>query len=646
MGVTAWLRLKGLPASQSARWPIARALDARDSVRRRLLGVVLLTTGTAMLLAGIAMLASDLTAYRISLTTDIVTQADVVALSTGPALDFDDHEVASRNLTALRLRPAVLAAALYDRQGRLYAQYLRSGQNPPLQQLSTKELARVSQPPQISAGRIEIYRAVSRNGEDLGTIYIRVRYSVAGRIRAYLGIFAAVLVVVMLLAAFLSDRLHRVITTPLNGMSRVARQIVDKGDYSLRAPPGGDEEIRVVVEAFNRMLDEVEASAAALREADRRKDEFLATLAHELRNPLAPIRHAAYLLDSSNASERQRQWSKGVIARQVQRMALLLDDLLDVSRITRGRLELKRERVELSQVVNAAVETARPLIEAKQHTLEVTLPAKRVRLSADPLRLSQAFSNLLTNAAKYTDDGGRITLVAAVAESGLSVAISDSGIGLSPEAIPQLFQMFTQIDTAVDRTEGGLGIGLALVKGLIGLHGGSVEVSSRGIGQGSTFTVWLPAAMMLPETAMVEAPETGSSASSGRATLDILVADDNRDAAETLGMLLQGAGYRVFIAHDGERALRLALEKRPHVLLLDIGMPGLTGYEIASRIRAEPWGKNALLLAVTGWGQHDDRQRSRAAGFNDHLTKPASLDVLERLINDFATQTLRRNHGG
>jgi signal transduction histidine kinase/CheY-like chemotaxis protein len=607
-------------------------------VRRRLLGVVLLTTGTAMLLAGIAMLASDLMAYRLSLAAELVTQADVLALSTGPALAFDDHEVASRDVMALRLRPAVLAVALYDHQGRLYAQYLRTGEDAQPEQLAPTALVLLSRAPQISGEWIEIYRPVRRNGEDLGTIYIRARYSITGRLQEYLGIFAAVLIVTMLLAAFLSDRLHRVITTPLNAMSRVARQIVDKRDYSLRAPTDGDGEIGVVVEAFNRMLDEVEASAAALREADRRKDEFLATLAHELRNPLAPIRHAAYLLDSSNTNERQRQWSKEVIARQVKRMALLLDDLLDVSRITRGRLELKRESVELAQVVNSALETARPLIEAKQLTLEVRLPTQRIRLHADPLRLSQALSNLLTNAAKYTDSGGRIALIAALEQSGLSIAISDTGIGLSAQAIPQLFQMFTQIDTAVDRTEGGLGIGLGLVKGLIELHGGWVEVSSPGPGQGSTFTVRLPSMLLVPETAMVEAPETRSRAASPAMKLCVLIADDNRDAAEALGLLLRRSGHQVWIAHDGKRALQIALETCPHVLLLDIGMPGMTGYEIGARIRAESWGKGALLLALTGWGQREDRQRSRDAGFDDHLTKPASPDALERLIGDYTAR--------
>lgn len=646
MCVMSWLRhIVSSRSAPTVRWPLARALDARDDVRRRLLTVVLLTTGTAMLLVGIAMLASDLAAYRLSLTTDLVTQADVLALSTGPALELDDHDAASRNLTALRLRPGVLAVALYDHRGHLYAQYLRSGETAPPGQLSAATLIQLLRAAQISGGHFEIYRPVRHNGAYLGTIYIRARYNIAGRIRAYLGIFAGVLVATMGLAAFLSDRLHRVITTPLNAMARVARQIVDRRDYSLRAPPGGAGEIGVVVEAFNRMLDQVETSAAALREADRRKDEFLATLAHELRNPLAPIRHAAYLLDSNKANERQRQWAKDVIGRQVQRMALLLDDLLDVSRITRGRLELKRETVELGAVVNSAVETARPLIDTKQHTLTVTLPPERIWLKADPLRLSQALSNLLTNAAKYTDSGGCITLVAAVEAGGLTVAISDNGIGLTRQAMPRLFQMFTQIDTAVDRTEGGLGIGLALVKGLIELHGGTVDVASPGPGQGSTFTVRLPTTLNVPETARTCAPEVCSGRTSSSVPLNILVADDNRDAAETLGLLLRRSGHQVAIAHDGQHAFQIALETRPQVVLLDIGMPHMTGYEIAARIRAESWGKSALLLAMTGWGQYQDRQRSKDAGFDEHLTKPASPDTLVRLIDDFSTRTFQQRSG-
>lgn len=634
------------PRRPRRRFPgwLVSTLDVPDAVRRRLLSVVLLTTGTSILLAGVLMLAHDLAAYRLSLTTELVTQADVLALSTAPAVDFYDSVAANNNLMALSLRPIMLAAALYDEHGRLYAQYARNGEGNPPPQLSADTLQQLSRGPRVSAGQMEVCRPMRSRGRFVGTVYIRARYDIWDRVRAYLGIFAGVMVLAMLLAAVLSAWLHRKITTPLNAMSRVARQIVDKRDYSLRAPKDGDGEIGVVVEAFNRMLDEVEASAAALREADRRKDDFLATLAHELRNPLAPIRHAANLLDSDKANGRQRRWAKEVIARQVQRMALLLDDLLDVSRITLGRLEPRYETVELSQVVNSAVETARPLIEAKRHALEVRLPPGRVLLSADPLRLSQALSNILTNAAKYTDSGGRIVLVAGLGPDGLDIAISDNGIGLSAEAIPRVFQMFTQIDAPVDRAEGGLGIGLALVKGLIGLHGGSVDVSSPGLGKGSTFTVRLPAALLLPQSAMTE-PTPPVTAPAAAVAAHVLVADDNRDAAETLGLLLRRAGHQVAVAHDGEQALHMALNTRPQVLLLDIGMPRMTGYEVAARVRAEAWGKNVLLLAITGWGQHEDLQRARAAGFDDHLTKPANPDALMCLIEGFTTRTVRQRSG-
>jgi len=382
----------------------------------------------------------------------------------------------------------------------------------------------------------------------------------------------------------------------------------------------------------------------ALREADRRKDEFLATLAHELRNPLAPIRHAVRILDASGAGERQRLWSREVIARQVQRMALLLDDLLDVSRITRGRLELKKDYVTLSTLVASAVETARPLIETKRHVLEVSLPAEPIELEADPLRLSQALSNLLTNAAKYTDPGGRIVLSAVLEPEQLTIAVQDSGIGLAPAALPRLFEMFSQIDSAIDRAEGGLGIGLALVRGLVGLHGGDVQATSEGLGRGSRFTIRLPRSLVVSARARVAEPLAQARALRPPGCR-VLIADDNRDAAETLAAVLRLSDHEVHVAHGGHEALELAAQVRPHALILDIGMPGMTGYEVARRARAQAWGRRALLLAVTGWGQRDDKERARAAGFDQHLTKPVDPYEIEQLLAGHAQQVADAQHG-
>ena len=313
-------------------------------------------------------------------------------------------------------------------------------------------------------------------------------------------------------------------------------------------------------------------------------------------------------------------------------MSLLLDDLLDVSRITRGQLELKKDYVDLKSVVGVAVETARPLLDAKRHKLSVNLPAENVRLEADPLRLSQVIGNLLTNAAKYTDPEGRIELGARLENAELVISIRDNGIGLSEEVMPGLFTMFSQVNSAIDRAEGGLGIGLALVKGLVALHGGRVEVRSEGLGRGSEFILHLPHKVLAPAAAESEEPRHGAAKANAMRRGRVLVADDNRDAAESLGLVLRFMGYEVSIAYSGAEALAVGAEQRPRAAIIDIGMPGMSGHEVARRMRREAWGRHAVLVALTGWGQDTDKQAARAAGFDEHLTKPVDPDAVEAVI--------------
>ncbi len=604
--------------------------QARRSVRRKLIIVALVTTAVALAVSSAALLTRELHAYRTGLTSDLKTEASILVLSTAPALEFDDHATADRNVKALAARPAVLAAAIYDAKGKLYASYVRRGAGP-LPAMLPRTTARA----RLAHGRIDLTQPVVVNGERMGTIYLRGRYDVDGQVYAYVGVIALAGLLSLGVALALSAFLQQSITKPLSAMGGIAQHVIAERDYSLRAPPAGDDEIGLLVEAFNSMLEEVQA-------ADRRKDEFLATLAHELRNPLAPIRHAVKILEVPGLDDRRREWSREVIGRQVQRMALLLDDLLDVSRITRNRLELKISRVELSAVVRSAVEVARPLIDTKQQELKIHLPPQALELEADPLRLSQALSNLLTNAAKYTDAGGQIELAAQLLEEEFRFSVRDNGIGLSAAAIPKLFGMFSQAEAAIDRAEGGLGIGLALVKGLIALHGGSVEAQSEGPGRGSTFLVHLPRSIVVPprdrnpfEGALPH--PTGDTACS------VLIADDNRDAADTLAMLLATAGYRTCVAHSGGEALDLARHEHPDVLILDIGMPDITGYEVASRIRTEDWGRRALLIAATGWGQQADKIRSAEAGFDHHLTKPVAPEAVEALLAAFAQRLASRH---
>jgi len=362
--------------------------------------------------------------------------------------------------------------------------------------------------------------------------------------------------------------------------------------------------------------------------ADRRKDAFLATLAHELRNPLAPIRQAVRIAKSSNASAEQRAWSHDVIERQSAHMALLLDDLLDMSRVSRGQLQLRRAAVDLAAVVDSAIETARPLIDGRRHRLELSMPGRALMLDADGLRLAQVVSNLLTNAAKYTDPGGRIELHVREDGDALVMQVRDSGMGIDGEMLPRLFQMFSQARNALERSEGGLGIGLALIKGLVELHGGTVEAHSSGAGQGSVFTVSLPGVVLAGDAEPTLELAPGASASQRR----ILVADDNFDAGEGLRLLLELDGHDVRLVHDGEQAVQALIVAAPDIAFLDIGMPNLNGYDAARRIRTLPTGQAVKLVALTGWGQPADRERAMQAGFDVHLTKPVNYESVRALL--------------
>jgi PAS domain S-box-containing protein len=373
----------------------------------------------------------------------------------------------------------------------------------------------------------------------------------------------------------------------------------------------------------------------SLRDADRRKDEFLATLAHELRNPLAPLRNGLQVMKLAGANARAVEEARGMMERQLAQMVRLIDDLLDVSRITRGKLQLRPERVELASVVQSAVENSRPLIEASGHELTITLPPGPVLLDADPVRLAQVFSNLLTNAAKYTDRGGSIRLSAERHGTEVVVSVRDTGIGIPAEHLPRLFEMFSQAAPALERSQGGLGIGLALVRGLVEMHGGTVEARSEGPGKGSELIVLLP----VP----AEPPSAGAGGSGGkeearpRPRRRILVADDNRDAANSLAMMLRLAGHEVHAAHDGQEAVEAADWFRPEAALLDIGMPRLNGLQAARHIREQAWGRDMVLVAITGWSQEEDRRMALEAGFDHHLTKPVDPEALEKLLEELAT---------
>jgi PAS domain S-box-containing protein len=377
----------------------------------------------------------------------------------------------------------------------------------------------------------------------------------------------------------------------------------------------------------NTDVTEQREAQQALREADRRKDEFLATLAHELRNPLAPIRTSVELLRLQGPADEVVRRCRDIIDRQVSDLTRLVDDLLEASRITRGKLDLQKARVALREVLNRAVEAAEPGMTAGQHNFETALPEQDLWLTADATRLAQVFTNLLNNATRYTPPGGRIRLEAVVDDDAVRVTVRDTGIGIRPEHLPRIFEMFSQVTPALERTGGGLGIGLALARGLVELHGGTISAESPGEGRGSAFTVALPRC-----PAPAEPAGSSPSAEQPAAGRRILVVDDNRDAADGLVQILELMGHDVCAAYSGPEALELAERVQPDVMLLDIGLPGLNGYEVAARIRAADWGSRVILVAQTGWGQRQDKERARAAGFDHHLTKPVDPERLRELL--------------
>jgi len=383
-----------------------------------------------------------------------------------------------------------------------------------------------------------------------------------------------------------------------------------------------------------RHHEKLNAALEALKESDRRKNEFLAILAHELRNPLAPIRNALHIMRLTGANGEAVSSETEMMERQVGQMVRLVDDLLDVSRISRGKIELRKDRVELASAVNHAVEAARTLVQCMEHDLTVTLPPLPIYLNADPTRLAQVLGNLLSNACKFTDKGGRISLTVEREGKQAVIQVRDNGIGIAADQLPRIFDMFMQVDTSLERSVSGLGIGLTLAKNLVEMHDGTLEVHSAGAGQGSEFVVRLPIMVETPKPP----PEPTVTEPTTTTARRILVVDDNRVSADSLARLLHLTGNETHAAYDGLEAVEAATTFRPDVVLLDIGLPKLNGYDVARKIREQPWGKNIVMVALTGWGQVEDRQKSREAGFNGHMVKPIDHAELMKLLASLSSE--------
>ncbi len=595
------------------------------SIRRKTMVVVLATVFVTLLVNAAALLATELRAYREARLDEVRTQAEVIGHATAAALAFGDNKEATEALANLRAREDILAAALYRSDGSLFAVYALEGNAALLP-------GRGGLPGAYTEGDVlHVTHAILEGDQAVGTIHLVAHTQLTERIVTYLGILAGVMALALGVALALSSWFERVLTAPILDIDAAARRVVQRRDFAVRARRTTDDEIGVLADAFNRMLAEVEARQAELRLADRRKDEFLATLAHELRNPLAPIRNALYLMKIAPGDVATVAAARDMIERQVAQTVRLVDDLIDVSRVTTGKLALRRERVEVGAVMRNALESVEPLARARGHVIQTRLPQAPIYMSADPTRLAQVFLNLLNNAVKFTDPGGRIEFSCALEGDTLVAKVRDEGIGIPAGMLEQIFDMFAQADGSLERSSAGLGVGLALSRRLVELHGGTIVARSRGVGEGAEFEVRIPVPQGASGAARRDGPATAPEDKRHR----ILLVDDNEDYAGSLARVLKAMGHEVRVEADGEAGLAAACEFRPDVALLDIGMPRMNGFELARRLRERPETAATLLVAVTGFSQPADRERGRESGFDAYLVKPVEVERLTELLARF-----------
>lgn len=613
------------------------------SIQRKTLAIILFTTSVALLVSAVALLTYETRAYREFLINDLTTQADILARVSAPSLAFEDRLAAEQALELLTNRSGIIAGAVYRSDGQLFATYQRRH--------ATVEFpaSAGSTVPEVVGDDLDLFHPVIENDEQLGFVYLKAEYELENRIRDYLLILLGAIFVSFSVAIIVSLWLQGSVTGPILSIKNVAQKIVQERDFMLRAPKTTNDEIGLLADVFNTMLEEVaqrqrdlESSyqrlseeseersnaEAALRLSNKHKDEFLATLAHELRNPLAPMVNAVTLLRSPRASRETAKSALDIIDRQLSQMTRLVEDLLDVSRISRGKLVVRKETVQLADVIRSAVDTVRPMLDAKGQELTLQLPERPVPVSADPVRLSQVLTNLLNNATKYTGTAGRILLSATVEDDAVRIQVSDSGKGISAQNLPQIFNMFAQDEDASSHSQSGLGVGLALAKSLVELHGGIIYAESGGPGQGSTFTVQLP---IEPGATQTIAHRDDVGPRDATASYRILLVDDNIDYVASLSLLLRAKRHEVRIAHDAPEALAAVAEFKPDIAFLDIGLPTMDGFELAREMKLRA-GDSIYLVAVSGWGQDEYKRRAEHAGFSTYLVKPVDLSAISAIL--------------
>lgn len=616
-----------------------------QSLRGRVIAVTLAATFVALAVAMAALAIYDAQAYRRAISADLTTQADILARTTAPALAFDDPGAAGETLALMQARPDIISAVVYRASGEVFARYvsadLRDAASPAIPEASGIV---------IESGRIVLTQPIVDAQEVLGTLQLSARYDVAQRLGSYLIILFSVMLASLCVALLVSAFLQTRITNPIRSMTGVVRRVMEERDFSLRVSRSDTREMNVLVDAFNEMLVEVgtqtaalassnrslqgemnerKAAEEALRATDRNKDQFLATLAHELRNPLAPLLNGITLLRLPPGPRISAPDLLNMMERQIRQMVRLIDDLMDVSRIKTNKLVLRTSEMDLNAAIRTAVETLAPYLAERRQELHLQLPETPLYIEGDATRLAQVFGNLLHNAAKFSAPGGRISLSLASSPDGIEVAVRDSGIGISREALARIFTLFEQADQSLERAQAGLGVGLSLAQRLVELHGGTVVAQSDGPGTGSTFVVRLPNRLAPPHHA--RARENGGARASGRA-LRVLVVDDNQDFATSLALMIRSMGSDVEIAFDGSAGLEAARRTAPQIAFIDIGMPGMNGYDLAAQLRRVPELADSVFVAVTGWGQVKDRQRASEAGFDFHLTKPVAPGDIEAVL--------------
>lgn len=613
------------------------------SLRQQLTRAAMLTTLLAILLSAAALLTYELMVYRRVGIADMRTQADLIARSTAPALLSRDTQAVWENLYLLRQQPQIRAAAVYGRDGALIASHTTTAKS----ELHARiPLESTPWGPRFSGSTLEMVRPIEHHSERIGMLYLKAEHGVWQRFVDFALIVLAVSAVGLVAAYYLFMHLQRRITAPLEKMTSVARDVIGSHNWSLRAPATDYKDLDVLVNAFNRMLSECETRTTELeremvtrqsierelRQADRQKDMFLATLAHELRNPLSPMTSAVALLQIPSVSPQARDKALAVLERQLQHIVRLINDLLDASRVATGKLSLDTAPMNIGELLGAATEGAQALALQQGLELALHLPDEALYVNGDAVRLTQVFSNLLNNACRYTPQGGRVDLTLTPADSSVVVTVVDTGIGVEPAMQERIFDLFEQADQSMQRGSAGLGVGLTLSRQIIQLHGGSLSMQSEGLHRGSCFTVRLP--RLHREAQQVEAELLASPRPGPSRPLRILIADDNVDLTVSLSALLSSHGHQIEVVHDGEAAVRAARAQVPDVALLDIGMPGLDGHQVAQALRADAATQGIHLVAITGWGRDADREAARRAGFDQHLIKPVNPDQLLSLLDE------------